>query len=178
MGRQDTHTPTDIDHVNLLGAEAPADVAAFLTSVIGFKVTGVMEVEGDAVAVWTRGGEADHDVAYMRAFRPDDRLHHIAFSMADSNHYQALADRLADHGKRFEYGPGRHGAGIASGTGFGSNLFAYAFDPAGNRNEFSADMKSFANDAQTVVIDVTGRVDEVMNAWAKNMPESFMTIGS
>ena len=43
---------------------------------------------------------------------------------------------------------------------------------------FSGDMKNFADDAQTVVIDVTGRVDEVMNVWATNMPESFMTIGS
>jgi catechol 2,3-dioxygenase len=173
-----THTPTDIDHVNLLGSEAPADVAAFLTSVVGFRLTGVFELEGDVVGVWTRGGVADHDVAYMRAVRPDDRLHHIAFSMVDSNHYQALADRLADNGKRFEFGPGRHGGAIFSGTGSRSNLFAYAFDPAGNRNEFSGDMKRFADDAETVVIDVTGSVDEVINVWAKNVPESFMTIGS
>jgi catechol 2,3-dioxygenase len=173
-----SHTPTDIDHINLLGAEAPAAVAEFLTDVVGFRVSGALEVEGEVGAVWTRTGSLDHDVAYMRAARPGDRLHHVAFAMVDGNHYQLLADRLADNGHMFEFGPGRHGAGLFNDIGFGSNLFAYAFDPSGNRNEFSGDMKVIPEDASTAVVDATGRVDEVMNAWAKNMPESFMTVGS
>ncbi len=99
--------------------------------------------------------------------------------MFDSNHYQQLGDRLAANGQRFEFGPGRHGAGLASDTDWGSNLFAYAFDPSGNRNEFSGDMKVLRDDAATVILDMAGpQVAALMNVWATNMPESFMTIGS
>jgi catechol 2,3-dioxygenase len=171
-------TPTDIDHINLLGSDAPDDVADFLTDVVGLKISGVLKVEGETAGLWARASTRDHDVAYMRAVRPDDRLHHIAFAMFDSNHYQRLGDRLADNGQRFEFGPGRHGGRIFSNTGWGSNLFAYAFDPSGNRNEFSGDM-SVRDDAKTPIVDLPGdQVAGIMNVWANNMPESFMTIGS
>ncbi|HEY7630093.1 MAG TPA: VOC family protein [Thermoleophilaceae bacterium] len=169
--------PTDIDHINLLGDAAPSDVLSFLTEVVGFRYSGSVEHEGELDAIWTRGGRLDHDVAYMRAARPGDRLHHVAFAMADSNHYARLGDRLADHGYMFEFGPGRHGGGYLGDSGFGSNLFAYAFDPSGNRNEFSGDMKTLADDAVPVV-QSSEQIDKVMNVWAKNMPESFITIGS
>lgn len=172
-------TPTDIDHINLVGTDAPADVAEYLADVLGLEIVGTMRVEGDTVGIWSRANTSDHDIAYMRAVRPDDRLHHIAFAMYDSNHYQRLGDRLAADGQRFEFGPGRHAGGIFSGTGFGSNLFAYAFDPSGNRNEFSGDMSIVHDNPDTVIVDVSGeQVADVMNAWANNMPESFMTIGS
>ena len=170
-------TPTDIDHINLLGTTAPSIALQFLTDVLGFKYSGSVEVECDLVAVWMRAASIDHDVAYMRAFRPHDRLHHVAFAMADSNHYALLGDRLADHGHVFEFGPGRHGEGYFGDSGFGSNMFAYAFDPSGNRIEFSGDMKTLSDDAEPVV-QPGDRLDEIMNVWARNMPESFITIGS
>ncbi len=173
-----TYTPTDIDHINLLGSTTPSEVVEWLTDVVGLKYSGGMRIGGDLVAIWTRSAALDHDVAYMQAARPDDRLHHVAFAMADSNHYQVLADRLGYNGYMFEFGPGRHGGGLFGDGKFGSNLFAYAFDPSGNRNEFSSDMKVMSDDAPVVIIDVDGRVAEVMNAWAPNMPESFMTVGS
>jgi catechol 2,3-dioxygenase len=169
-------TPTDIDHINLLGTEAPARVAEFLTEIVGFKLSGAMQIENELVAVWTRAATLDHDVAYMRAVRPGDRLHHFAFAMIDGNHYMLLADRLVAHGFRFEFGPGRHtGAGS---SGFGSNLFAYAFDPSGNRVEFSGDMAHLPEDADVGIHNGSEGLDEIMNAWAPNMPESFMAIGS
>lgn len=170
-------TPTDIDHVNLLGTTPPSAVLAFVTDVLGFRYSGSVEVDGDLAAVWARAASIDHDVAYMRAVRPDDRLHHVAFAMADGNHYVLLADRLADSGHVFEFGPGRHGGGYFGASGFGSNTFAYAFDPFGNRIEFSGDMKTLADDAEPVV-QSGDHIDEIMNVWARNMPESFMTIGS
>jgi catechol 2,3-dioxygenase len=170
-------TPTDIDHINLLGTTAPSVVLGFLTDVFGFKYSGSVEVEGDLAAVWARAASIDHDIAYMQAVRPDDRLHHVAFAMADGNHYVLLADRLADNGRVFEFGPGRHGGGYFGASGFGSNTFAYAFDPFGNRIEFSGDMKTLPDDAEPVV-QSGDHLDEIMNVWARNMPESFMTIGS
>ena len=173
-----THTPTDIDHINLLGSETPSEVVEFLTDVVGFMFSGAVQLDGELVGIWTRTATLDHDVAYMQAVRPGDRLHHVAFAMADSNHYTLLADRLADCGHKFEFGPGRHGGGYFGEYSFGSNLFAYAFDPAGNRNEFSSDMKVMPADADPVIIDGDGRVADIMNIWASNMPESFMTVGS
>ncbi len=169
-------TPTDIDHINLLGDSPATEVLGFMTEVVGFRYSGSVEVEGELTAVWTRGGNLDHDVAYARATREGDRLHHVAFAMVDANHFASLGDRLADNDLMFEFGPGRHGGGYLGDTGFGSNLFAYAFDPSGNRNEFSGDMKALAEDAPPVV----QRTDlhKVMNVWAANMPDSFVNQGS
>jgi hypothetical protein len=38
-------------------------------------------------------------------------------------------------------------------------------------------MKTLADDAVPVV-QSSEQIDKVMNVWAKNMPESFITIGS
>jgi catechol 2,3-dioxygenase len=169
-------TPTDIDHINLLGDDPAAKFLEFMTEVVGFRYSGSVEVERELTAVWTRGGKLDHDVAYMRAARDGDRLHHVAFAMVDANHFAALGDRLADNDLMFEFGPGRHGGGYLGDTGFGSNLFAYAFDPSGNRNEFSGDMKALADDAAPVV--QRAHLHKVMNVWAPNMPDSFVDQGS
>jgi catechol 2,3-dioxygenase len=174
-----THTPCDIDHVNLLGAEDPEVVSRFFCDVLGLHHSLSIQVHGQWVAAWMRSTKIDHDFAYMSAVREGDRLHHVAFLMADSNHYQRLADQLASLGHKFEFGPGRHGgAGNRNVTGFGTNLFAYAFDPSGNRNEFSGDMKEYHEDAEPGVLDGTGSIPDIMNLWAPNMPESFMTVGS
>lgn len=172
-----SHTPTDIDHVSLLGETDPKDVVRFVRDVLGFYLSIRIEVGGDWVATWTRATPVDHDFAYMRNTRATDRLHHVAFTMIDGNHYVKLADQLARHGHRFEFGPGRH-AGNGSGTGLGTNLFAYAFDPTGNRNEFSGDMKEYEPETPPLELESSGEVDELMNAWANNMPITFMTVGS
>lgn len=74
--------------------------------------------------------------------------------------------------------PGHGGSGPGNVAGSGTNLFAYPFDPSGNRNEFSGDMNEFGDDTEPGVLDGTGSLAEIMNIWASNMPESFMTIGS
>ena len=62
--------------------------------------------------------------------------------------------------------------------GFGTNCFAYAFDPTGNRNEFSAGMGEFDDSEFFIAETSPEKFPEIMNGWAYNMPESFMTIGS
>jgi catechol 2,3-dioxygenase len=170
--------PTDIDHINLLGEADPQEFSEFMKMVLGFKQSLVMTIAGKWAASWMRATRMDHDLAYMQAVRPSDRLHHIAFAVQDGNHYFRLSDRLVETGHRWEFGPGRHMGAPRNTTGFGTNNFAYAFDPTGNRNEFSSGMNEFDDD-EYLVSDVTpDQFPEVMNGWAYNMPETFMTQGS
>ncbi len=172
-----THVPCDMDHVNLLGDVSPKLLMEFMRDMLGFKLSVAIEDGDDWLATWSRSSRTDHDFAYMRANRPGDRLHHVAFLVKDLNHYQRVGDRLGQFGHCFEFGPGRH-PGAGTGVGFGTNLFAYAFDPSGNRNEFSSDMKEYADDEPPVVLGPPEDMSKAMNVWDRNMPESFMTIGS
>jgi len=174
-----THRPTDIDHINLLGEVDPGVITEFLMIALGFKHTLKLTVAGAWVGTWLRAQQVDHDIAYMVAMRPADRLHHVAFAMEDGNHYFRLSDRLAEFGHTWEFGPGRHMAFPRQPHGRTSNTFAYAFDPTGNRNEFSSQMPIHADDSPTGVLDL--HPDEVagrMNGWANNMPATFLTQGS
>ncbi|WP_109529360.1 VOC family protein [Nocardia aurea] len=171
--------PTDIDHINLLGEADPREVSDFMKMVLGFKQSLVLTMAGKWAASWLRATKLDHDIAYMQAQRPSDRLHHIAFAVEDGNHYFRLSDRLVETGNRWEFGPGRHMGGIPRDTyGFGTNCFAYAFDPTGNRNEFSAGMNEFEDHEYYMAETSPEKFPEIMNGWAYNMPETFMTIGS
>jgi catechol 2,3-dioxygenase len=174
-----THRPSDIDHINLLGETDPKEISGFLRMVLGFKQSLALTIAGKWAASWLRATNLDHDIAYMQAQRPSDRLHHVAFAMEDGNHYFRLSDRLVETGFRWEFGPGRHMGGIPRDTkGLGTNTFAYAFDPTGNRNEFSGGMNEVPDDATYIHETSPDEFPEIMNGWAYNMPETFMTIGS
>lgn len=170
--------PSDIDHINLLGEVDPAVMRDFLMT-IGFKSSLNISVGGQLAGVWLRGSSYDHDIAYMKAVRPGDRLHHVAFAVEDGNHYFRLSDRLMDNGHRWEFGPGRHNAGLGKSTGFGTNNYAYAIDPFGNRNEFSSGMEQFADDATPLDTNIDpSQMADVMNGWGYEMAETYMTVGS
>lgn len=173
-----THVPCDMDHINLLGEVEPAVMRDFLM-MIGFKSSLNISVGGTLAGIWLRGSAYDHDIAYMKAVRPADRLHHVAFSVEDGNHYFRLSDRLMDSGYRWEFGPGRHNAGLGSSTGFGTNNYAYTFDPFGNRNEFSSGMEQFPDNATPLDVNIApSQLADVMNGWGYEMAETFMTVGS
>ncbi|GAA3543016.1 VOC family protein [Amycolatopsis ultiminotia] len=174
-----TYRPTDIDHINLLGETDPREFSEFMNVVLGFKQSLALVTAGKWAASWLRATRMDHDLAYMAAQRPADRLHHIAFAVEDGNHYYRLSDRLAETGHSWEFGPGRHMASRPRDTtGFGTNLFAYAFDPTGNRNEFSSGMGEF-DDSESFIREFgPDELGVIMNGWADNMPQTFMTQGS
>ncbi|WP_112310829.1 VOC family protein [Pseudogemmobacter bohemicus] len=173
-----SHAPGDMDHINLLGEVSPVVMRDFLVK-IGFKSSLNISVNGEPGGVWLRGSDYDHDIAYMRGVNPKDRLHHVAFAAEDGNHYFRLSDRLMDTGHRWEFGPGRHNAGLGKSTGFGTNNYAYAFDPFGNRNEFSSGMEQFAPDTPPLYTDIRPeQMPDVMNGWGYEMAETFMTTGS
>lgn len=173
-----TYRPTDIDHVNLLGEIDPQRFSEFMMTVLGFRQSLALTIGEQWVGSWLRSTARDHDIAYMQAIRPSDRLHHVAFAVEDGNHYCRISDRLIETGHHWEFGPGRHKCAGRDTTGFGTNLFAYAFDPTGNRNEFSSGMNYFPDDASAVLKIRPDQMGEMMNGWANNMPESFMTQGS
>jgi len=170
--------PSDMDHINLLGEVEPQVMRDFLM-MIGFKSSLNISINGELAGIWLRGSEYDHDIAYMKAVNPAHRLHHVAFAVEDGNHYFRLSDRLLETGHRWEFGPGRHNAGLGSSTGFGTNNYAYVFDPFGNRNEFSSGMEKFADDATPLDVNIgPERLADVMNGWGYEMAETFMTVGS
>lgn len=173
-----SHVPCDMDHINLLGEVEPAVMRDFLM-MIGFKSSLNISVNGTLAGIWLRGSAYDHDIAYMKAVNPAHRLHHVAFAVEDGNHYFRLSDRLMETGHRWEFGPGRHNAGLGKSTGFGTNNYAYAFDPFGNRNEFSSGMEQFPDDAAPLNCNIDpSQLIDVMNGWGSEMAETFMTVGS
>lgn len=172
-----SHAPCGIDHVNVIGEADPLVMKEFL-GLLGFKFSFSVAVRGDLLAVWMRASTYDHDLAYSRAYRPTDRLHHVAFSVEDGNHYFRLSDRLMEHRLRWEFGPGRHNAGFGPTTGFGTNNYAYIRDPAGNRNEFCSGMDQLPDDAAPRVVEIEPeQMADVMNGWGHEHPETMM-VGS
>jgi catechol 2,3-dioxygenase len=169
-----THAPCGIDHINIIGEVDPQIMREFLQK-IGFKFSFSIAMHGNLLAAWLRSSAYDHDLAYTRAARPTDRLHHVAFAVEDGNHYFRLSDRLMEHRMRWEFGPGRHNVGFGPSTGFGTNNYAYILDPAGNRNEFCSGMDLMADDAPPRVLDIVpDQLGDVMNGWGHGHPESMM----
>lgn len=173
-----TYRPTDMDHVNIIGEVDPKDISQFLSEVLDFKQSLALTIRGAWFGSWLRATRLDHDIAYIRAMNPLHRMHHIAFAVEDGNHYFRLADRLVETGYRFEFGPGRHMGSPRSTTSFGTNNFAYAFDPSGNRNEFSSGMNEYPDDASLVEEISPEQIPDVMNGYGLNMPESFVAVAT
>jgi catechol 2,3-dioxygenase len=166
--------PCGMDHINIIGEADPLAIRSFL-AMIGFKFSFSIALKSELMAVWLRSSAYDHDLAYTRAARPTDTLHHIAFSVEDGNHYFRLSDRLMENRLRWEFGPGRHNVGLGRSTGFGTNNYAYILDPGGNRNEFCTGMDQLADDAEPSLIDIEpAQMADVMNGWGHEHPEGMM----
>jgi catechol 2,3-dioxygenase len=169
-----SYAPCGIDHINIVGEVDPLAMRNFLTKIC-FKFSFSISMSGKLLAIWLRSSTYDHDIAYTQAMRPTDRLHHIAFSVEDGNHYFRLSDRLMENRLRWEFGPGRHNVGLGSSTGFGTNNYAYIVDPGGNRIEFCSGMDQLADDAAPRVVNIEPQqIDDIMNGWGHGQPESMM----
>jgi catechol 2,3-dioxygenase len=166
--------PCGVDHINIIGEVDPQVMRQFL-ALIGFKFSFSVAMAHQTLAVWMRSSSYDHDLAYSAAARSTDRLHHIAFSVQDGNHYFRLSDRLMEHRLRWEFGPGRHNVGLGPATGFGTNNYAYIKDPVGNRNEFSSGMDQLPDDAEPrVMVIEPQQLGDIMNGWGFEHPQSMM----
>lgn len=149
--------PLGIDHVNL-AARDPGQLSDLLTHQLGFKLSDVHLVDGATVGVWLRQGERHHDVAAVG--HRQDALHHVAFTMPSAASILAFADRLVAHGRRAEYGIGRHGPG--------ADLFLYLRDPDGNRVEVTAEMALVPDTAPARCWE--GRDPYIIDVWAPYAP--------
>lgn len=155
----------DADHINLVSPDVRG-LAEQLRDVFGFRVSDAIQLPDDPqkwLAAWLRVGEFHHDVAILHDDDADHTLHHYAWSCASIDHIKSCCDRLAAHGIRLEIGIGRHPAG--------ANLFAYYWDPSGNRTELSAEMALVGAGAQP---RIWGSTTDTFDAWSTPIvPDSF-----
>jgi catechol-2,3-dioxygenase len=91
-------------------------IAEWYQDTFGFKVADWI---GDFF-VFLRCGPEHHVLNFIRS-EPFGHLHHVGYQLSDPAHLLTACDRLAQHGTRIIWGPGRHGAG--------HNMFAYYRDP-------------------------------------------------
>jgi catechol 2,3-dioxygenase-like lactoylglutathione lyase family enzyme len=104
----------------------PVKVTSFYTDVLGFRVSDWM---GDRFS-FLRCGRDHHSVNFARY--DEERLHHIAFEVADMAEVQRSSDLLARNGIHLVWGPIRHLVG--------HNIAAYHRNPDDQRIEIFAEM--------------------------------------
>jgi catechol-2,3-dioxygenase len=104
----------------------PVKVTAFYTDVLGFRVSDWM---GERFS-FLRCGRDHHTVNFARY--EEERLHHIAFEVADMAEVQRASDYLARNDIHLVWGPIRHLVG--------HNIAAYHRNPDDQRVEIFAEM--------------------------------------
>jgi catechol 2,3-dioxygenase len=119
--------PQRIDHFQILAPDVPR--ACEFYAALGFRLSEFIAADGtdDLAMVFMQRKGNPHDIVFANGAGP--RLHHVAFSVPDTNHIIHACDIAASFGfgANLEHGPGRHGPGHA--------LFAYFRDPDGHRLE-------------------------------------------
>jgi len=113
------------EHVSL-DVRRLAPMARFLRDGLGFQFSDQIGTSG----MWFRCEEIHHGVALVRT--PKIGLAHYAFAVSSFEDFKRIGDYIKGLGKKFEYGPGRHGPG--------NNLFVYFVDPAGAMVECCSEM--------------------------------------
>ncbi|MDO8185996.1 VOC family protein [Conexibacter sp. JD483] len=154
--------PRRLGHINVK-SDAPPRSSAFFQRVLGLKLS---EQIGDNL-FFLRIGAEHHNLG----IRPGERgmLHHLGCELAGWHAYQPILDRLAAHGWKVEYGPGRHVPG--------RNLFTYVVDPSsGLRVELFADMAQIADERghEPVRWEAGDRMTKTINTWGPTPPASFL----
>jgi catechol 2,3-dioxygenase-like lactoylglutathione lyase family enzyme len=127
-------TPTKLGHVAAYVRDVAA-IQAFYERVLGFRWADTI---GDFF-VFLRCNAEHHAVNFMQSAERSG-LHHVAYEMRDIVHLKSMLDHLAKHGRRLEWGPGRHGPG--------HNIFTYHRDPDGNVVELFCEL-DVVHDEQT-----------------------------
>jgi catechol 2,3-dioxygenase len=159
-------SPLNADHINLMSTNVKKE-SDFLKEVLEFRFSDIVEPEpgtGNWMMSWLRARDYHHDIALTVAKQPSDTLHHFAWSLRNFDDFKMAADMLAYFGISLELGPGRHP--------IGPNLYAYFWEPGGNRFELSA---------EAAIIDPSTppgywkSMADTLNAWSDTIPpESFV----
>jgi len=157
------HAPSSLDHVQLFTPDIDADIE-FLRDTVGMHISDIAGPMDDIEVSFARCNTIHHDVALkkMPEGGPDHAsLHHVAWGFDDIGHIKLFLDTVAGRGMEFERGIGRHFAG--------NNLYAYIWEPGGNRFEL-------CSEAAVVKTDEPGHAPDyetATTAWGPEAPESF-----
>jgi len=155
--------PLDSDHINIMATDVKG-LSEFLRDVLEFRLSDVIVVDGGMwAASWTRMSAGHHDVAIFGTQAADETLHHVAWSFQSFEHMKLAADLLAQSGLKLELGMSRHPVG--------ANLYAYFWEPGGNRFELNAEGAILDPRTPTRFWEGFG---DTLDAWGTPIvPESF-----
>jgi catechol 2,3-dioxygenase len=155
------HAPSTIDHIQLFTPDIAGDLA-FLRDSVGLSVSDIAGPRDGPEIAFTRCNTLHHDVALKAKPELDHAsLHHFAWGFDSIDHIKLFLDTVANRGSEFERGIGRHFAG--------NNLYAYIWEPGGNRFELCAEMAVVKTDQPNHVADY----ESATTAWGPDAPESF-----
>lgn len=157
-------TPADVDHVQFLTPDLPADLA-FLRDVAGLTVSETAGPRDDPEIAFARCNAFHHDVALKSASalgeRDEASLHHFAWGFDSVDHLVRFVDAAIGAGCEFERGIGRHHGG--------NNIYAYLWTPGGNRLELCTEMATLTR----VPLEHSEDYESATTAWGPEAPPSF-----
>lgn len=162
------HAPLDLDHHHVKSTDVKAD-SELLQDVADFKIPEIIKPPNgsDWIISFMRYGDFHHDLGFNSTDDPDVTLHHIGFEADSVDHLKQLIDTIAAAGLEFEMAMNRHVVG--------HNVFAYFWEPGGNRFEISTEMQTLDDDSPTEIITLDpeqGGPD--LFAWGgMEIPDSF-----
>jgi len=131
--RPDAIGPRKLGHVAFKVADVQK-ATDFFTDILGFRVSDWM---GDFFS-FLRCGPDHHTVNFLR--NPNEKMHHIAFELADIGAIQRACDFLGRRRIALIWGPGRHGPG--------HNVFTYHYDPDGQIVELFTEIDQMSDESQ------------------------------
>jgi catechol 2,3-dioxygenase len=159
--------PLDGDHINLMSTDVKG-LCEFLRDVLDFWWSDVIVFDdGLWAAAWTRMSGGHHDVGIFGTQSTTETLHHVAWTFSSLDHMKIGCDLLAQSGNRLELGISRHPAG--------ANLYAYFWEPGGNRFEFTAEGAIL--DPRTPV-RYWNSFKDTLDAWGDPIPPDTFPKGS
>jgi catechol 2,3-dioxygenase-like lactoylglutathione lyase family enzyme len=153
--------PQRLGHA-LLKVEKLKPVEEFLCEILSFRIS---DRALDGKIAWLRCSEVHHSINLLQG---PAGIHHYAWEVDDWAVFKRLGDILRGDGRRFVWGPGRHGPG--------NNLFTYHADSTGTLVEYFADVQHIENEDSYQWRDWSG-VPEWYNVWGPLPPENFIEYG-
>lgn len=159
--------PRDLDHHNVYTTDIDADVE-FLQTHLDFNLSDQVETEdGKTMLAFTRYGDFHHDIGFIHTDDPDTTLNHIGWQADSVDHMKRFIDNIAQNDVRLEIGISRHN--------IADNVFAYYWEPGGNRFEISTEMATLNENTEPEYHTITGFMDqEDLSAWGGiDIPESI-----
>ncbi|MFC7216080.1 VOC family protein [Saliphagus sp. GCM10025334] len=156
--------PADIDHIQFLTPTLNEDLG-FLRDVLDFKISDTAGDRENPELAFARSNTFHHDIALKSAAMLGEdgeaSLHHLAWSFDSMDHLKQFIDRVVGAGCEIERGIGRHHAG--------NNIYAYFWEPGGNRFELCTEMAVVMTDEPNHSDDY----ESATTAWGPDPPASF-----